>query len=238
MLALTISFVGFLVLQCALPGSVLAAEAECAVRLERAVRSMRSATEAPGWLRVQCVTSAMKSSGGVRTDTLTITGNGTFKMSNTREQQIIEDSKNVVFILRPMKRIYVGRKGPEPPKKKSIIDEFLKYARDGHISTCTTADSAGVVDVDVELPPTKTKKNAVVTVRVQLTRDDRILSVTYLYTPGSDFRYTSMTDITVQRLEGKDVPTDNAALRYVYAGKSAIKEEFKHFQITDISPRK
>jgi len=238
MLALTISFVGVLVLHCAFPGSVLGADAECAVRLERAVLAMRSATEAPGWLRVQCVTSAMKSSGGVRTDTLTITGNGIFKMSTTREQLIIEDSKNVVFILRPMKRIYVGRKGPEPPKKKSIVDEFLKYARDGHITKCTTADSSGVVDVDVELPPTKTKKNAVVTVRVQLTRDNRIVSVTYLYTPGSDFRYTSMTDIAIQSLEGKDVPTGVSALRYVYARTSKVKEEFKGFQITDISPRK
>ncbi|MBS1561137.1 MAG: hypothetical protein JSS89_05995 [Bacteroidetes bacterium] len=238
MRVLTIALFHTLALCSANIGMLHGAEAECATRLERAVRALRSSTEAPGWLRVRCVTSAVKASGGVITDTLTITGNGTFKMSTTREQQVVEDGKNVVFILRPMKKIYVGRKGPEPKKKKSVVDEFLQYVRDGHIAKCTTADTNGGLSVDVDLPPTKTKKNAITTVRIRLTRDDAVDAVTYIYAPGSDVRTASMSAISVQSLTGKDVPTDQAALHYVYSGKATLKEEFKTFLVTDISPRK
>jgi len=220
-------------------GTMRATESTCADRLARAVRSLRASTEAAGWMRIQCVTSAMKSSGGVSTDTLTITSNGTFKLTTTKADRIVEDASSMVIIMSSMKRIYIARKGHQKAqKKKNMIDEFMDYIHEGRVTTCSDADSVGMVDVEVTLPPTKTKKNAVSVIRVQLTKDDVVRSVTYQYNKGSDYRYASMGEITVRHLSPGEVPAERTAIRYVFTGKNTVKEEYKMYQITDISSHK
>lgn len=216
-----------------------ASESLCADRLARAVRSLRASTEAAGWIRIQCVTSAMKSSGGVGTDTLTITSNGTFKMTTTKADRIVEDASSMVIIMSSLKRIYVASKGHQKTKqKKNVVDEFLDYIHEGRVTTCSDVDSVGMVDVEVTLPPTKTKKNAVSVIRVQLTKDDVVRSVTYQYNKGSDYRYASMGEISVRHLSSGELPAERTALRYVFTGKNTVKEEYKKFQITDINSHK